>query len=487
MTPNPVDWTQDATIDPEMEYRALLRSLRRTRGFGLFFVQCSPAEGERLVQKIRADLPQKTIEVLKLDRAISNLYDEIAQLHNKDQIEILFIQGLELSLYEYEQEKLWNDAEERYSYSEGSVPKLLAHLNLSRERFRDHFKLCLVFLVPLFALKYLMRRAPDFFDWRSGVLELLSSPQSLTQDVSHTLLRDWADYFEMSIKDKETEVLQIQALIEESEELGTRARLLTQQSFLLTSLQRYESALESCSKAIELSPTYADAWDSKGLVLRRLGLYEEAIRSCDQAIKLQPNHYWAWQDRGQSLAALGNYEEAIASYDKAIAIKPSHYWAWDDRGNALAAIGRYEESLESHEKAIEIEPNYYWAWLNRGASLSDLGRYEEALDSCDKAISIQPDFYRAWCNRGNALFHLGRYKDAIASYDQALRINPNDSKNWYNKACFYALWGKVDEALENLQRAIELDSNCREYAKIDSDFDGIRQDERFRVLFEEAL
>jgi hypothetical protein len=183
MTSNPVDLAKDQAPDPELEYRALLRSLRRTRDFGLFFVQCSPAEGERMIQRVRNDLPQKQIEVLTLTGAIDNLYDVVDALPNKDQIEILFIQGLELSLYEYEQERLWNDTDERYGYSEKGIPKLLAHLNLSRERFREHFNVCFVFLLPIFAIKYLMRHAPDFFDWRSAMFELLSSSKHEEQDI----------------------------------------------------------------------------------------------------------------------------------------------------------------------------------------------------------------------------------------------------------------------------------------------------------------
>ena len=113
MTSDPIDWTEDVSTNPEQEYRALLKSLRRTRKFGLFFVQCSPVEGERLIQRIRSDLPQKLTEVLTLTATATNLYDEVNALPNNDQIEILFIQGLEHSLYDYEQERLWQEPEQR--------------------------------------------------------------------------------------------------------------------------------------------------------------------------------------------------------------------------------------------------------------------------------------------------------------------------------------------------------------------------------------
>ena len=57
-----VDESVDST--PEDEYKSLLRSLRRRKGFGLAFVRCSPAGGVELIKKVRDDLPQKQIGIL---------------------------------------------------------------------------------------------------------------------------------------------------------------------------------------------------------------------------------------------------------------------------------------------------------------------------------------------------------------------------------------------------------------------------------------
>lgn len=279
MTSDPIDWTTDPAADPELEYRALARSLRRTRKFGLFFVRCSPAEGERLIGRVRADLPEKQIEVLTLKAAIDNLYDVVDALPNKEQIDVLFIQGLELSLYEYEQEKLWNDSGERYGYSEGSVPKLLAHLNLSRERFRDQFNICFVFLVPLFALKYLMRRAPDFFDWRSGVLELVMNSTRVKQE-SQRLWREagYEGYLDWTPQQRDKRILEIQAVLEEPQQTADqRVQLLLEQGNLFYASSNLKAAISSYEKLIKHDSTNDYAWCSRGNAFYDLGNAIEAI------------------------------------------------------------------------------------------------------------------------------------------------------------------------------------------------------------------
>jgi len=57
---------------------------------------------------------------------------------------------------------------------------------------------------------------------------------------------------------------------------------------------------------------------------------------------------------------------------------------------------------------------------------------------------------------------------------------------WYAKACCYVLQGNINQAIENLQIAINLNpQKWREWAKTDTDFDSIRDDERFQALIQE--
>ncbi|MEH1974600.1 MAG: tetratricopeptide repeat protein, partial [Nostoc sp.] len=87
-----------------------------------------------------------------------------------------------------------------------------------------------------------------------------------------------------------------------------------------------------------------------------------------------------------------------------------------------------------------------------------------------------------------ALDDLGRTEEAIASYDQALKFKPDYHQAWYNKACCYAVQGNIEQALENLQQAINLSPDeCREWAKTNSYFDSIREDERFQALIQLPL
>lgn len=257
------------------------------------------------------------------------------------------------------------------------------------------------------------------------------------------------------------------------------------QGTVLDCLGYYGDAIASYSQAFQTQLDNPNAWYVRGNELLNSQRYEEAITSYDRAIQLKPDISGAWHNRGLALLNLQQYEAAIASFDRTLAIKPDDYEAWNKRGNALLALQRYEEALACFDRVIQFKPDYYEVLLFRGFVLSKLlKRYEEAIASYDRMIQLKPDMADGWIMRGLTLRNGQRYAEAIASYDQAIQIKPDEATAWYGKAFCYGLQGIVDLAIKNLQWAINLEPTFREKAKTNSDFDAIREDERFKKLID---
>ncbi|MBE7384494.1 MAG: tetratricopeptide repeat protein [Leptolyngbya sp. SIO1E4] len=424
MTTDLLDWDEDLQIDSEEEYQALLNGLKRSQGFGLFFVQCSPFSGDKLVERVKADLMDKNIDVLKFEKPIAdgNVFKRVnAFLQEGSPIDVLFIQGLENSLFDAEETKKrlgWSDkAIETRNWRE--VPTVLTNLNQQRERFRDSFQCCLVFLLPQYAIKYVVHRAPDFFDWRSGMFEYASDPKTLAQESARILQEaDYDAYCNWSSEERSQRILQIHALLEEQEiVIKTQAKLLFEQGSLFAASNKYSIAAISFERAVALKPDYRSAW-----------------------------HNW-----GVALGKMKHYEEAINKYDRALSIKPDHTAALYNKGIALAALGQKEAAIICYDKALVFKPNYHEALNNKGTAMAALSRYAMALACYDQALTIRPSYYRAL----------------------------------YNKACCYGLQGDVENAVKFLQEAIALASEYRDMAKTDTDFDAVRDDPRFQALLEE--
>ena len=366
-----IKWDEDLAVDSEEEYQAILNGLKRSQGFSLYFVQCSPFSSEKLIERVKADLHQltlnfaehstelsfesqqadsKKIGVLKFEQPIAdgNVFRRIDAFLREHGSEVLFVQGLENSLVEAAETKKrlgWNrERIDKLNWRE--VPSVLTNLNQQRERFRDTFKTCFVFLLPQYAIDYLVQRSPDFFDWRSGLFTYVSTAKTLAQESQRILTdADYEAYCNWSLEERNQRLLEIQSLVEQPNlDQETKAQLFFEQALIF--------------------------WASEDS--------EAEMAAYDQALTVRPNYPEALYNKGIALGNSGRYEEEIAAYDAALAIKPDDHEAFNNKGVALRNLDRYEEAIAAYEAALEIKPDDA-ALYNKGIALSNLGRYEEAL------------------------------------------------------------------------------------------------------------
>lgn len=472
-----VDWEAELSTDPEEEYEDLIRALKRTKGFSLLFIRCSHVQGKQLITRTSEDIPKKTIKVLKLEeleQPSDNLFNTIEEYINYRKINILFITGIEKSLEPYIRPGYGGQGN---YYKLDTVPRILGYLNLQRERFRDKFNICFVFILPLFALKYFIHRAPDFFDWRSGVFEFPRNRELLEQESLRIIEEGYYQkYFRLTFEEKRQKILEIQELLEEKHQtLDCKADLLFEVGNLLYTSDEYEAAIASYEQALEIKPYDYKAWYKYGVILHRLGRYKEAANIYNKAIELKPDEYHIWNSRGNVVCELELYEDAIKNYEKAIEFNPTYYWSWFNLGNALRELGNYEQALTSFNKAVELRPNSFYAWNYRGLVLYKLGYYQEAITSYDMSIKFNSNYYWAWSNKGNVLYELGSYEQALTSYNKAAELRPNSyntRKNredvlkklgWYNQHQEWQSQGnylykfhQYEKALDHYNKALKI-------------------------------
>lgn len=497
MSQSQTDWDEEIPYDPEDEYQALLRSLRRKRGFGLYFVECSPQKGSELIASLKTDLSQTKFQVLSLDRSSTTLYDKVADLWQQTPFDVLFIQGLEHALLEYEDTKRlagWT-SKEIYSYSWKGVPRILSHLNQQRERFRDNFECRFVFLVPPFVIKYFIQRAPDFFDWRSGFFRFPDEPEQVAQRLSRfsQFEKDEEHYRKMPADQRNQELLGIQELLKEEHIAPSRqVVLLLKQWLLLFTAKAYEAALISCNQALKINSDVAIFWKLQGRTLFQLGRYEEALTSFSHALLLDPSDTSIRNQKSRTLLKLERYEDSFNSCMYVLEIEPDNHEAIElrDIASKLPKLKNLERFLNLvKELPSRIENLFYGSdngeiWRQIEAEILKIEKDEEYIELLKNPL-VNQDIIRVVSKlRGVVLKSLKQYEKAIISYKKAMILAPDSCDIMYDQACCYALMNDIDNAVDCLSQAIALDPKSREMAKTDSDFDRIRADERFRGAVE---
>ncbi|MFX1391574.1 MAG: tetratricopeptide repeat protein [Promethearchaeota archaeon] len=177
-----------------------------------------------------------------------------------------------------------------------------------------------------------------------------------------------------------------------------------------------------------------------------------------------------------------NYTKSLSYLEKIIKIDEKYDRVWNNKGMVLSKLGRREDAIECYNKAIEIEEKFDLAWYNKGTVLFKLGKIDEAIKCLNKAIEIDEKFVFAWNNMGIILSKSGRKDEAIDCYNKAIEIEERYAHPWYNKACIESLRNNKQTSLINLKKAIEIDNIFKEKAKLDPDFDNIRDSDEFKEL-----
>ncbi|MBS0335254.1 MAG: tetratricopeptide repeat protein [Proteobacteria bacterium] len=184
---------------------------------------------------------------------------------------------------------------------------------------------------------------------------------------------------------------------------------------------------------LEIRPDSSEALQLVGNIAAQTGRALEAAELLSRAVEVDPGRAAAYNDLGIALHALARHDSALQAYDRAIALDPDFAEAYVNRGDALADLQRHEAALECYSRAIALKPQVSHFHINRGNALSALKRHDAALESYDRAITLNPGYAEAYYNRGETLRELNRPEAALESFGRALRLKPDHED-------LYGLW-----------------------------------------------
>lgn len=128
-----------------------------------------------------------------------------------------------------------------------------------------------------------------------------------------------------------------------------------------TNQGKFEEALETLEKAMELNPNNALTYFSKAIVYHNLNQLRAAYENYSHAIKLDKNLIDAYYNKAQTILAFENpsdeeLKEALQNLEKATELDAkfidAHYYS----AVIKKKLGMYKSAIESLDKVLELEP-----------------------------------------------------------------------------------------------------------------------------------
>lgn len=129
--------------------------------------------------------------------------------------------------------------------------------------------------------------------------------------------------------------------------------------------QKYDDAIDSYTKAIELDGTNAVFYSNRAQVHIKMENYGLAIADCDEALKVDPNMIKAYYRKGVSLMAILNYKEAQQNFKKILAKLPNDRLTLENHKQCVNYLKKqaFERAIAGDDKELLINTIDYDSML----------------------------------------------------------------------------------------------------------------------------
>ncbi|MBW4638132.1 MAG: tetratricopeptide repeat protein [Gloeocapsa sp. UFS-A4-WI-NPMV-4B04] len=252
-----------------------------------------------------------------------------------------------------------------------------------------------------------------------------------------------------------------------------RAGVLLNLGTLYYATNRYQLALDTLLKALDLEPSRAVHHYHIGLVLEKVGAIPQAIQAYEEAINLDSEWIDAYNNLGNIFLKAGKIEEAEATYKKAIAAKPEHFGSYLNLGNVLMEQHQVDEAVETYEKALHLKPRDPDILHNLGVALDAKnapaqaalyygysyyrkGQYQEAIEQYQQFLETQTGDVHFYIALADCYKSLNQYEETIKTYQQGIQLYPTSAEIYFFLALGLRDFGRTQEAITFATEASQL-------------------------------
>ncbi len=218
---------------------------------------------------------------------------------------------------------------------------------------------------------------------------------------------------------------------------------------IITSLARearYEDVVVIANEYDDVYGSSVDMWAIKGNAEYSVGKYDDAIESYTKAVEIDHNKPILWHSKGMAEEAAGEYELAEISFDKAVLMDLDNPMYWISKSAVQEKKGDYAGAINSLNRVISTHPDNVYSLMHKAVILVRLGRIGEARTFIELASKTEPLNMKIMVARRDIYYREGDTEATKAVCKNILSINPLDKKTAIILAQMHFKTGDLDEA-----------------------------------------
>jgi Tfp pilus assembly protein PilF len=202
--------------------------------------------------------------------------------------------------------------------------------------------------------------------------------------------------------------------------------------------KNWSEMIRIASDAIQIDPSYPEAYVNRSWAYLEKGFYDEAFADCQKALELDSTNAAAHNNKGLFYLRTGQPDKAKGDFE-------------------TACNGGLEVGCENYKIVTGYKPpdkgEFY---IQKAIQAFNKKEWDGVIKYTSEIITPQQKNETALSIRAGAYAHKGMLIEAIKDCDAAIKMNPNSAMAYNNKGFVMELMGKKSEATVNYEFACNL-------------------------------
>jgi adenylate cyclase len=237
------------------------------------------------------------------------------------------------------------------------------------------------------------------------------------------------------------------------------------------------------AEALRLDPMLSEAHTAAGYIKTIWAFdWSGAEAAFRRALELSPSNADAYDLYGRLCSALGRFDEAVELVRRAQELDPLAHRT--DLANALLRAARYDEAVKAAARAVESEPSDARARATLGWAYLKSGRMAEGLAELERAVELSPDSVQWLAQLGQARAMAGQETAARSILRQLEQRAAAAFVSPYHLAFVHTGLGEHDRAIDLLHAALDEGTGSVHGIRGSFLFAPLREHPRFAGLIE---
>lgn len=186
------------------------------------------------------------------------------------------------------------------------------------------------------------------------------------------------------------------------------------------------------------------------------GKYEDAIASNRRVVEIDPQRWDAHERAARLLQKQGKIAEAVEHYRVVVGLNPNAIDARENLAAGLVNQGEVGEAIQQFRKLLELAPERNGTRVKLGTILAVEGRLDAAAEILTAAAKADPEDGRILLQLGQVLAAQGTLNEAVHYFREATRLRPEDAEAHENLSRGLLELGKKDEAAKHMREALRI-------------------------------